>query len=53
MQCKNRINFLDFIAKDDIHVYSIDESFLHLSPYLKLYKTTPEGLCKMIQKESR
>lgn len=42
--------FLDFIAKDDIHVYSIDESFLHLSPYLKLYKTTPVGLCKMIQK---
>lgn len=41
--------FLDFIDEEDIHVYSIDESFLHLSPYLSLYKTTPEGLCKMIQ----
>lgn len=42
--------FLDYVAQDDIHVYSIDESFLHLSPYLTLYKTTPQGLCKMIQK---
>ncbi len=42
--------FLDFVSEEDIHVYSIDESFLHLSPYLSLYKTTSEGLCKLIQK---
>jgi len=41
--------FLVFVAQDDIHVYSIDESFINLGPYLELYNTTPEGLCKMIQ----
>ncbi|MCI7224921.1 MAG: hypothetical protein MR491_02060, partial [Mollicutes bacterium] len=41
---------LDFIAQDDIHVYSIDESFVNLKPYLKLYKCTPEELCARIQK---
>lgn len=42
--------FLDFIGEEDLHVYSVDEAFLHLSPYLSLYKVTPEGLCKLIQK---
>lgn len=40
--------FLDFIGKEDLHVYSIDESFLNIGPYLKLYKTTPYELCKRI-----
>lgn len=43
--------FLDFVAKDDIHVYSIDESFINLGPYLNLYKTDAIGLCKMIQEK--
>ena len=40
---------LDFIGEDDIHVYSIDEVFINLEPYLKLYNKTPYGLVKMIQ----
>ena len=27
--------FLDFVDEEDLHVYSIDESFLRLTPYLK------------------
>ena len=40
--------FLDFVGKEDIHVYSIDESFLNIGPYLKLYKCTPIELCRRI-----
>src|SRR5574344_1361866 len=40
--------FLDFIGEDDLHVYSIDESFLHISPYLKLYKCDAYSLVKKI-----
>jgi len=39
---------LDFVGQDDIHVYSIDESFLNLGPYLKLNKCTPHELAKKI-----
>ena len=41
--------FLDYFGADDIHVYSIDECFIYLTPYLKLYKKKPRELCKMIQ----
>ena len=30
--------FLDFVAEEDLHVYSIDESFLDLTTYLSYYK---------------
>lgn len=40
---------LDFIAKEDIHIYSIDEGFINLSPYLKYYKMTPYELVKKIK----
>ncbi len=40
--------FLDFVGLDDIHIYSIDESFLDLTPYLKLYNSTPYELAKKI-----
>lgn len=39
---------LKFISSDDIHVYSIDESFLDITPYLSLYKKTPKQIAKMI-----
>ena len=43
--------FLDFVGEDDLHVYSIDESFLNLGPYLKLYKSTPRQIvCKILDK---
>ena len=30
--------YLRYISKEDIHVYSIDEVFIDITPYLKLYK---------------
>lgn len=30
--------YLEFVSKDDIFVYSIDEVFIDLTPYLKIYK---------------
>ncbi len=42
--------FLDFVGLDDIHTYSIDESFLDFTPYLKLYKCTPYELALKILK---
>ncbi len=40
--------FLDFVSKEDLHVYSIDESFLDVTDYLKLYKMTDISLAKKI-----
>ena len=44
---------LDFFDIEDIHVYSVDESFVYLTPYLSLYNTDPIGLVKMVQKRIR
>lgn len=41
--------FLDFVCKDDLHVYSVDESFLNITPYIKLYKKTPIQLAEEIK----
>ena len=41
--------FLDFVAEEDLHVYSIDESFLYLTPYLKMHRCTPEQFVAKIQ----
>ena len=40
--------FLDFVSKEDMHVYSIDEAFLDVTDYLKLYKMDDVGLAKAI-----
>ncbi len=40
--------FLKYTASEDIHVYSIDESFLDITPYLKLYKKSAKEIAKMI-----
>lgn len=40
--------FLDFVAEEDIHVYSIDESFLDVTNYLKLYQMNEYELAKKI-----
>ncbi len=42
--------FLDFVSEEDLHVYSIDESFLNIGPYLKLANQTPEEFVMSIQK---
>ena len=39
---------MDFVAKEDIHVYSIDEAFIDLTSYLNYYNKKPKDLVKMI-----
>ena len=41
---------LNFVGEDDIHIYSIDEFFVNLGPYLKAYECTPYQLVRKIQK---
>lgn len=43
--------YLHFIAKEDIHVYSIDECFIDATPYLTLYGTDGVGLARMLMDE--
>lgn len=43
--------YLSYIAPEDIHVYSIDEAFLDVTDYLKLYKTDARGLAVMLMGE--
>lgn len=43
--------YLKFIAPEDIHVYSIDEVFIDLTPYLKTYQKTPREMAEMLIKE--
>jgi len=40
--------FLDFISSEDLHVYSIDESFLDLTTYINYYKKSPKEIVQMI-----
>lgn len=40
--------FLKYISSEDIHVYSIDESFIDVTSYLKLYNMTAKELAKTI-----
>lgn len=43
--------YLKYFSKEDIYVYSIDESFIYVSNYLKLYNLTAQELAKKIIKE--
>ena len=45
--------FLKYVAPEDIHVYSIDESFLDVTPYLTLYHKTARELAKTIIEDVR
>lgn len=40
--------YLDFVSKDDIFAYSIDEVFIDVTDYLPYYKKTPKELAKVI-----
>lgn len=40
--------YLRYISKDDIHVYSVDEAFFDLSPYISLYRDEPEKIAHML-----
>ena len=45
--------FLKYLSPEDIYVYSIDESFLDVTPYLKMYGMQAKELAKMIMKDVR
>lgn len=48
LECSARIYgiYLNYVAPEDIHVYSVDEVFIDATPYLKLYGLTPEELAR-------
>lgn len=43
--------YLKYIAKEDIHVYSIDEAFMDVTQYLSLYHLTPQELARKITED--
>ena len=46
MDCSAGIyqTYLNYVAPEDVHVYSIDEVFIDLTPYLNTYKCSPREL---------
>lgn len=40
--------YLKYIAPEDIHIYSIDEVFMDVTPYLDTYKLSPKELAMKI-----
>lgn len=45
--------FLKYLAPEDIYVYSIDEAFLDVTPYLKMYGIPARELAKRIMEDVR
>ncbi|WP_394526960.1 DNA repair protein [Lacrimispora sp. JR3] len=43
--------YLKYISKEDIHVYSIDESFLEVTHYLSMYRMSPKELALQIMED--
>ena len=43
--------YLKYVSVDDIHVYSIDECFLDVTGYLKMYGMRAKELAKMIMED--
>ena len=41
--------YLEFISKDDIHLYSVDECFINLTPYVGLYNKSAKELAEMLR----
>lgn len=44
-------HLLKYFAQEDLHPYSIDETFINLTPYLDLYKLSPKEIVVKILKE--
>ena len=40
--------YLDFVSEEDLHIYSIDECFLDVTNYLKMYQMSDRDLAKKI-----
>ena len=43
--------YLDYMSPQDIHVYSIDESFLDVTDYLKMYHKSPRQFARLLINE--
>ena len=43
--------FLRYFSAQDIHVYSIDESFIDITDYLKLYNMGARAMARLLIKE--
>lgn len=43
--------YLDYLSKDDVYVYSIDESFIDCTEYLALYKKSPREFAAFLINE--
>jgi len=43
--------FLRYVSKEDIHIYSVDESFIDLTAYKKMYQMSDFEIAKKILKE--
>ena len=43
--------YLKYVSSEDIHVYSIDEVFIDITPYMKLYKMDAHSFTMMLVKE--
>lgn len=53
MECSAKIYevYLQYIAPEDIHIYSIDEVFIDATPYLKTYGLTAYELARKLIRE--
>lgn len=51
--CEINSIYLDYVSEDDLFVYSIDESFLDCTNYLKRHHDTPVSYAKKIISEIR
>ena len=40
--------YLDFVSEEDIHVYSIDEAFFDVTPYMEYYQMSARDIGIMI-----
>ena len=49
--CEIYGTYLNYISRDDIYVYSIDEVFMDITHYLKLYEKTPRELAVFLMDE--
>ena len=50
MQVSNYIYniYLKYFSEEDVHIYSIDEVFINLDPYLNLYHKNPKEIAIMV-----
>ena len=45
--------YLRYVAPEDIHVYSVDEVFIDVTPYLRTYRTSARRLASMMLADVR